>query len=100
MRSVSLPNKKAAGLAAAFGFFHGLFFGIGLELEVDVPADQLHVGHPSAQIGQRESELLGDEELDVQVGVLLEFGFKCFCDPAPPNRRSGSPASGSVGLCP
>jgi len=48
MRSNSLPNKKAAGLAAAFGFFVGLFFGVGLDFEVGVPAGQFHVGHPGA----------------------------------------------------
>ena len=38
-------EQKAAGLAAAFGFFVRLLLRISLEFEVRVPADQLHVGH-------------------------------------------------------
>jgi hypothetical protein len=33
-----LNNKKAAGLAAAFGFFVCVFLGFSLDAEVSVPA--------------------------------------------------------------
>ena len=48
MFSVSLRDKKAAGLAAAFGLFVGGLLCVAADFEVDAPADQFLVGHALA----------------------------------------------------
>jgi hypothetical protein len=65
-----------------------------------MPAHQLSVCHPVAQLGQRKPQLFRYEKLDVEVRVFFKLGLKCFWCLAPPNHRSESPASKIAGLCP
>jgi hypothetical protein len=96
----SLRRKKAAGLAAAFGLVDGGLLGVVADLVVQAPAEQFVFGHAAAEFSQGQAQFFGNVELGLEVGVLFEGSLKRFWCRSPPNRRSGSPASGPGGLCP
>jgi hypothetical protein len=70
---LSLRDKKAAGLAAAFGLFDFLLLVLVQDLEVGAPAKEFFGGHCGADLLQAESQLLGDAELEHEPVVLAKL---------------------------
>ena len=71
---LSLRDKKAAGLAAAFGLLHLLSLVFVQDLEVGAPAEDFLGRHRGTDLVQTFAEFLGDAELQQEPVVLAYFG--------------------------
>jgi hypothetical protein len=70
----SLHNKKAVGLAAAFGFVDFLLLVLVQDAEVGAPAQELFGGEGGANCGKTQAQLLGDAKLEHEPVVFTQFG--------------------------